>query len=181
MYNELYDTWKRELESTGLTTLPPDFYLKMIDYLKHIKEEGRMLDKRTVKTALLKDEMRNVKRMLRELILTRYRKATKLTAKGEKIPLEALTSEEEKIYSEISTLSESLRGFIRDILRGYLPKAGIEQKRKRAVLRFLKDIPAIIGADMKTYGPFKSEDVASLPIDNAKILVRQGLAGNVEA
>jgi len=33
---------------------------------------------------------------------------------------------------------------------------------------------------MKTYGPFKVEDVASLPAENAKILIRQGLAEKVE-
>ena len=33
---------------------------------------------------------------------------------------------------------------------------------------------------MKPYGPFKVEDVASLPANNAKILVKQGLAVLVE-
>jgi len=34
---------------------------------------------------------------------------------------------------------------------------------------------------METYGPFKVEDVASLPVENAKILVKKGLAEKVEA
>ena len=33
---------------------------------------------------------------------------------------------------------------------------------------------------MKSYGPFVVEDVASLPVENAKILVKQGLAVPVE-
>jgi DNA replication initiation complex subunit (GINS family) len=41
-------------------------------------------------------------------------------------------------------------------------------------------VPAIIGSDMKTYGPFEAEDIASLPAENAKILVKQGLAEKVE-
>ena len=48
------------------------------------------------------------------------------------------------------------------------------------VVRFLKDVPSIVGVDLKTYGPFKSEDVASLPIENARVLIRQGLAVEVE-
>jgi len=51
-----------------------------------------------------------------------------------------------------------------------------EAAHKRVVLRFLKPVPSIIGADMKTYGPFLIEDVASVPESNAKILVKQGLA-----
>jgi DNA replication initiation complex subunit (GINS family) len=56
-----------------------------------------------------------------------------------------------------------------------------ESSHKRVVLRFTKNIPGIIGADMKTYGPFVAEDVASLPVENAKMLVKQGLAMLVEA
>ena len=37
-----------------------------------------------------------------------------------------------------------------------------------------------MGLDMKTYGPFMVEDVASLPVENAKMLVKQGLAVLVE-
>ena len=33
---------------------------------------------------------------------------------------------------------------------------------------------------MKTYGPYVAEDVASLPAENAKMLVKQGLAVSVE-
>ncbi|MGE5188400.1 MAG: hypothetical protein ACM3JE_05170, partial [Betaproteobacteria bacterium] len=51
---------------------------------------------------------------------------------------------------------------------------------KRLTLRFTKSIPAIMGADMKSYGPFIAEDVASLPEVNAKMLVKQGLAVMVE-
>jgi len=51
---------------------------------------------------------------------------------------------------------------------------------KRVSVRFLKMVPAIVGSDMKTYGPFMVEDVASVPESNARILVRQGLAKLVE-
>jgi DNA replication initiation complex subunit (GINS family) len=44
----------------------------------------------------------------------------------------------------------------------------------------LKAIPAVVGVDMKTYGPFLAEDVGSLPLENAKILVKRGLAEAVE-
>ncbi|MGB9779090.1 MAG: hypothetical protein ACPLW8_06745, partial [Candidatus Bathyarchaeales archaeon] len=59
-------------------------------------------------------------------------------------------------------------------------KIKVEKEHKVVVLRFLKDVPAIIGSDMKPYGPFKNEDIASLPVENAKILVKQGLAQKVE-
>ncbi|NLE04416.1 MAG: hypothetical protein GX638_06400 [Crenarchaeota archaeon] len=51
---------------------------------------------------------------------------------------------------------------------------------KRVTLRFLKAMPAIIGVDTKTYGPFMEEDVGSLPFLDAKIIVKIGLAALIE-
>jgi DNA replication initiation complex subunit (GINS family) len=34
---------------------------------------------------------------------------------------------------------------------------------------------------MKNYGPFEVEDLATLPLENTKILIKQGLAEKVEA
>jgi len=180
MYNELYEAWKRELENIELESLPSDFYFRIADYLRRLKEEGRMLDKRTVKAQLLKNEMRNVKRMVHELIQERYRKLVRKMAKDEKVPSRVLTDEEEKIYKSTSPFAEAYQSFAKSILHGYIAKVDVEQKRKRVALRFLKDVPAIIGADIETYGPFKVEDVASLPVENAKILVKQGLAEKVK-
>jgi DNA replication factor GINS len=180
MYNDLYEIWKRELGSSKLEGLPPDFYPRITDYLRKISEESRMLDKRTLKASFLKKETQNVERMIRELIQIRYRKLVRIIAQGKKVPSNVLTAEEEKIYAGTSSFADAFQNFSKDILRGYLPSAVSEPKNKRAALRFLKDIPPIIGSDMKTYGPFKAEDVASLPIENAKILVKQGLAKEIE-
>ena len=43
-------------------------------------------------------------------------------------------------------------------------------------LRFLKDCPAFVGADGRTYGPFKADDVANLPAINATGLVGRKVA-----
>jgi len=75
---------------------------------------------------------------------------------------------------------ESFQTLFKDLLSGRLPDVQTIREPKKRVLRFLKEIPAIIGADMKTYGPFKPEDVASLPLENARILTKQGIAVEVE-
>jgi len=180
MYNELYEIWKQELENTEVQKLPPEFYSRMANYLRRLKEESRMLDKRTVKANLLKGEMRNVRRMLCELIQVRYKKLVKKASKGQKVSQDFLTTEEEKIYAGVFPLAEACQSFVKNLLEGHILKIDVKQEQKRVVLRFLKEIPAIIGADMGTYGPFKVEDVASLPVENAKILVKQGLAERVE-
>jgi DNA replication factor GINS len=43
-------------------------------------------------------------------------------------------------------------------------------------VRFLKPIEQFIGIDMNKYGPFHKEDVARLPLENARSLIDNGEA-----
>lgn len=180
MYDELYAAWRREIEDASLGGLPPDFYARIADYLKRIREENRMLDKKSVKVNLLEHEAQNVKLMLEELIWTRYKKLVKTITQSQKIPTESLTMEEAKICESFVSFTDAYQKFANSLMQGQVSKLSMAPSHKRLTLRFSKNIPAIIGADMKTYGPFLVEDVASLPVENAKILVKQGFAVMVE-
>jgi len=192
MYNELYSVWQREIDDPTLGGLQLDFYAKISQYLKHIKEEDKVLDKKSVKTSLLEHESANVERMLKELLGTRYRKIIKTVTKTQKLPIELLTVEEARMCETFSDFTKSYHKFTDDLMQGQLnvepikvivkteTNAAAPQSHKRSTIRFLKNIPAIMGADMKSYGPFVAEDVASLPPQNAQILVKQGLVVLVE-
>jgi len=95
-----------------------------------------------------------------------------------------LTVEEAEICKNFIAFSDAYQKFTRNLMQGQTAKIDVkveaQANHKRVVLRFIKNIPTIIGADMKTYGPFIAEDVASLPVENAKMLVKQGLAVSVE-
>ncbi|MEM0357749.1 MAG: hypothetical protein QXL77_05175 [Candidatus Bathyarchaeia archaeon] len=181
MYEILLELWKNESESDELVKLPPDFYSQVAEYVKRLKEEERMIDRKTLRADLLRAEMRNVRRIVSLLAKIRYRKIVRLVVKG-KIPLDMLAVDERNIFT--NNVSFSFAGaflnLIRNVLMGIQVESGIDKAQKMAVVRFLRDIPAIIGADMKAYGPFKCEDVASLPIENVKILARQKLVERVE-
>jgi len=140
-----------------------------------------MLEKRTVKANLLKKETLNAKHMIRELMQTRYGKLVKRAARGERAPPDLLSSEEERIFAGVSAFSDAYQSLKKDVLQGRRPTVKNEQEHRTAILRFVEPVPAIIGADMKPYGPFQAEDVASLPVDNARILVKQQLAKRIEA
>ncbi len=50
------------------------------------------------------------------------------------------------------------------------------QNEEYIVIRFTKNIPALVGKDLKIYGPFQKEDIARLPIQNASILIEENAA-----
>lgn len=204
-YNELYAAWRWEINEPTLGGLPSDFYIKIAAYLRRINEDTGF-DKKSVKVSLLEHETRNVHRMLDELLKARYRKIIKNISKNQRIPTEVLTTEEAKICETYALFSGTYQKFAKDLIQGQATVPKIAQLQsptqqqtapitvrvietnptlempnpKRLTLRFTKSIPAIMGADMKSYGPFIAEDVASLPAVNAKMLVKQGLAVMVE-
>jgi DNA replication initiation complex subunit (GINS family) len=180
VYAELCTAWQQEIEGAELSSLPADFYANVADYVRRIKEESRMLDRKSVKAVLLEHELQNVKRMLRELVWARYKKLVKAVGEGQKMPSELLTAEEAEICAGYVSFAEAYQKFAQNLLLGQVVKTNLAKVHKRVALRFVKAIPAVIGADMKSYGPFMVEDVASLPVENAKILVKQGLAVAVE-
>jgi DNA replication initiation complex subunit (GINS family) len=184
MYDELYAAWRFEVENAELGGLPPDFYARAADYLRRIKKENKMLDKKTVRASLLEHELEHVKCMLHELVWARYKKLVALITESQEIPSDLLAVEEESMSAVFLSFAESYKKFAEQLLSGHIlsqaSNASEKKNHKRVVVRFIKNIPAIIGADMKTYGPFMVEDVASVPAKNAKILVKHGLAEEVE-
>ena len=181
MYDELYEAWKKEKENAEIQRFPKNFYAKVAGYMKKIREERRMLDEKTTKAKLLKHEFENVKKMADELFQLRRDKVRKKALDRETVPGKILTEDEEKLYREILPLAETYQTFLKDILQGRLSRIEKEEKSKKILLRFVQEIPAIVGSDMKTYGPFEPEDLATLPSENARILIKQGVAVEVEA
>jgi DNA replication factor GINS len=190
MYSELYTAWQREIENSAIQPLPADFYERSSRYLKQIKTENQTSDKSSLKASLMEQECRNVTRMIKELLRTRYKKLLKTIKGGQKLLPDILTNEETEFLTGLLPFAEAYDIFAKGLLQGKTSKSVIkpaetkeiaaEAQRKRVTLRFVKAIPAIVGSDMKTYGPFLAEDVASVPADNARILVKQGLAVMVE-
>ncbi|MCW1299600.1 MAG: hypothetical protein QXN96_03150 [Candidatus Bathyarchaeia archaeon] len=179
MYDIVYECWRKENENSELTRLPDDFYPQIAEYLRRIREEMRMIDKKTLRGVLLRKELEDVKHMIWELAKLRYKKLAKKLIDGAKIPLDHLTNEEKEILKDISSLAHSYKSFVAELIQRQKLSLERTQTRKNVVVRFLKDIPSIVGLDLKVYGPFKVEDVASLPVENAEALIKRELARKI--
>ncbi|MBS7654792.1 MAG: hypothetical protein QXK89_07415 [Candidatus Bathyarchaeia archaeon] len=179
MYDELFEAWRKERENVDLQSLPKDFYARLADYVRRIREERRMMDEESLRGKLLQKEEENVKKMINDLVHMRYEKIARLTVKKEIVSSTALTEEEENLYNGLSSQLEAYENLIKDILQGQRPKIKYSRIKGFLVVRILKEMPQIVGVDMKVYGPFKPEDIATLPEENAKALIKQGAAVEV--
>ena len=132
MYSELYSAWQREIQASSLGGLPPDFYARIGDYLRHIREDTPVVDKKSVKLSLLEHETQNVQRMLEELLSLRYRKLIKMITQKQKLPSELLTTEETKMCESFIAFSEEYQKFAKTLLNGRTVK--VEQPTKIEVI-----------------------------------------------
>ncbi len=55
-----------------------------------------------------------------------------------------------------------------------------EERIDYTLVRFLKKTPPLVGVDLINYGPFEKEDIASLPQKNARILIYEKFAEEIE-
>jgi DNA replication factor GINS len=181
LYDELYEMWKREKDNVELQRLPKNFHSEVAAYIKKLKEENRMLDRKSTKAKLLDREIKNVRIMVGELFRVRIKKFWEKGSARETVARAALSKEEEKLCGEFLSMTEAYQDFSRDVLRGHLPNIEDKSQRSMIILRFIQETPALVGSDMMTYGPFKPEDIATLPPENARVLIKQGVAVEVDA
>ena len=174
MYSELYKAWKSEITTDETQPLPDDFYQRAEAYLDGA-DQNPSGDEHTAKGRLLLKEKEVVKRLLRELKEARLRKLLASAQIGKEINTANLTQEERNLAKDFGS---SLQAFNQG---KYEPRpSASEETVELSVLRFLQDIPEIVGTDLKIYGPYKKEDVGSLPSQNAIALIKQGAAKEIE-
>jgi len=187
-YEEILRAWRAEKEAKGLSKLNEDFYKRAAELVRQIRSRLRMADTGALRTKLVKKELANVEKMLKDIFNRRVEKVLRALMSGGEIELENLTPEERELFTSLEASFSALGKFIEGVLRGEVRSPGPGQAEvkgpaggpKLVLVRILADVPAIVGADMKTHGPFRRGDVAFIPRENALALVRKGLAVEVE-
>ena len=180
MYDELLNAWREEKHNHELQKLPSNFYDRLAKYIKKIREEKRMLDKKTIRGKLLQQEEENVRRLTKELVQTRYKKINNIVYDGGSPPSSSMIQQEVNLFNKILNSYDSYRNLTKSLLQGQIPKESKPELRDLKVVRFVREMPQLIGADLKTYGPFKQDEIATLPDENARNLIKQGIATEIE-
>ncbi|MFX0028953.1 MAG: hypothetical protein ACFE8B_07075 [Candidatus Hermodarchaeota archaeon] len=86
-------------------------------------------------------------------------------------PAEQVVSETDKLESSISKEEPEISEII------------VKQNKEEVdfiILKFLKKTPPLVGIDLINYGPFEVGDLASIPSQNAKILLLEKFAEKVD-
>lgn len=180
-YTELLSVWLKERREEDLQPLSVSFYIDVGAYMMKLREEARMVEKDTTRSRIVAGEKESVERMIQELFHLRTGKIVELVEQGKEVNEERLTNEERSFLSGFRKVIDDHLEDLKSILKGVKDEfKAMPKVSGLRVIRMLADIPAIIGIDLATYGPYRAEDVASMPSENAESLIKRGLAVDVE-
>ena len=174
-YEELFAVWLENRTSEELLKIPEDFYTEHSAMLKdlHKSRENALYD------TILSTLALRMRFLLQDTLLLRLEKILALIKENKPLNPSYLAPEEVKFLAIIKQGDL----FVEDTLSaiaGKTPPMQIEG-RKFKLVRILENLPAIVGQDLVTYGPFKQEDVILIPYDNAKILIAKKLATEIHS
>jgi DNA replication factor GINS len=181
--DDLYRIWKAERSSKTLQVVPSSFYSEASRLLKEATSSSTATAQDATQGALFEKEVKILQRLTTEIAETRMKKIVEASLCRQVVPLEMLTKEEgefaRKVTSQIANQYSYIDNLGRQDLASQKPTVAGPGRTGLQVVRFLSDFPAIIGVDLKTYGPFKAEDIAALPTENVTALVNQGVVKQV--
>lgn len=171
--NFLHAMVLREAESDSVQELDPGFYRTLSEFLGDLERQefDGVEDK-------IKRSMIATATELTELLVGM--RLSKISA--EKTQAGNLLDEEKFILDAHEQQAERTGMILSATLHGrskLLESVSQKHKTQPVIVRFLQDVDEIVGADFEKYGPFKAEDIASIPYDNAQALITTNAATKV--
>lgn len=184
MYKDISDAWAAEIENKELQNLEDLRFSKMADYLSKIRYAlTETLAENQLQADMYTQEALNLEFMLKDLLMMRRDKIIR-AALAQRRPLGSMILSEEELYNRLLRGFEGHSDFVREALAGLSSStlkhpteatASQEDVIDYVIVRFLRAIDnPIIGIDEVTYGPFKKEDLITIPAANARVWLKDG-------
>ena len=164
----------RETENDRIQELEPDFYRILSNFLGNLKKQEFDGIENKIKQSLIymTSELTSL------LLIARLEKTLNSDGNDFSNLLDEekfiLDSEEQKRERTEMILSATVNGKSK-----FLESISHNHKTKTVVLRFLQGVDEIVGVDLEKYGPFKPEDIATLPYENAQALITKKVATKI--
>ena len=172
--NSLHNTVLRETENDSLLEIKPNFYRNLSDFIGNLrKQEFDDVENK------IKDTMIEMASELTSLLI--HIRLEKIS-NSDDFDISHLLDEEKFILDSQEEQNERTEMILSATINGkskFLELLAENHKIKKVVIRFLSEVDEIIGADLEKYGPFKAEDIATIPYENAQALIAKNIATKV--
>jgi len=155
---------REEMTEPKLSRIPEDFYQKAKNYLEQKKNIAEKKEDR-----LSEREIKNVERLLEDIFNRRETKMLNqaLITVRTNLPPQNLIEDEKEFFESAVNMLRTQRERVLSLL---FKKTKLKQDFEK--IEFKDDVEEFVGIDLNKYGPFKKGDVADVPKENAKLLIK---------
>jgi DNA replication factor GINS len=172
----LIQTWREEQSSKQLQSLAAPFTDAVKELVASLDQALSTLAEGTLQAAITRKEIEMVKYLWNDLLKLRKQKLETAVTGGLPVNEENLIAFEVEFY-------RALRGmeFKYSAGKNIFPDTRInrELSSNYLTIRLVQDSGEFVGLDLRTYGPFKKEDIVYMPKEHAEILITDGKAKRV--
>jgi DNA replication factor GINS len=186
---EIFNILKREIQLTsGPQSIPPDFYLNisnLISKLKNNTAEKELEDENTqIKREKISNQIKNnlidlFIESVTLLFICRCKKTFDINKTKETFDFSNLTNEEKYVFYGNKEREYRINLVLNTLFDGKprtLEKIVSSINENYIIVRFLDSMEQFVGVNMNKYGPFKKDDVAILPFENARSIIENNKA-----
>ena len=170
--NLLFTIVMRESKSTDIQEIDSDFYVYCTEYIGKLKTE----EYDNIESKIKKNIIGIFTDLITILIELRFNKvinsnAFNLLLDEEKFVVETNYDFKNKQSLILSAILNGQNKLLENITNNF--------QTKLIIVRFLKPCKELIGFDLSKYGPFETEDIATIPNKNAQILIDKKIAEKI--
>jgi len=172
--NSLHHSVLRETESDSILEINPNFYRNLADFIGNLRKQEFDGVENKIKDTMI-EMVTELASLLIEIRLEKISKSSDLEISHlldeEKFILDSQEDQKERTEMILSATINGKSKFLESLAQNH--------KTKKIVIRFLNEVDEIVGADLEKYGPFKTEDIATIPYENAQALIAKNVATKV--
>ena len=172
--NSLHHIVLRETENDSILEIDPLFYRNLSDFIGNLRKQEFDGVESKIKDAMI-EMATELTSLLINIRLDKILESSDLEIgyllDEEKFILDSQEEKRERIEIIFSATINGKSKFLESLAQNH--------KTKKIVIRFLNNVDEIVGADLEKYGPFKTEDIATIPYENAQALIAKNVATKV--
>jgi DNA replication factor GINS len=172
--HSLHNTVLRETENDSILEINPNFYRNLANFIGNLKKQEFDGIENEIKNTMI-EMVTELTSLLIQIRLDKISKTSDLEISylldEEKFILDSQEDQRERIEMILSATINGKSKFLESLAQNH--------KTKKIVIRFLNEVDEIVGADLEKYGPFKTEDIATIPYENAQALISKNVATKV--
>jgi len=166
----LYGMLAREIENDLLQYMEPTIYRDIANMLSNLKGQGYDGLEAKVKDSLA-SLVTDIAEALLNARLVKIRNSNAINYANLTDEERYIAEAEKEMHLRFElVLSATINGRVKA-----LESIALKAKTMQVLVRFIKPMEAITGVDNTRYGPFDEEDVAVLPLENARKLIEQSI------